>query len=93
MNKYVFKADHLVLDNYGVCSSLGKAIPPALSIPWLPVVLRLRLNKGNTQRHVNTEGESWEASTLLAEPGFSLITDLPLPYGNTASFSKRFIYQ
>ena len=30
---YVFRADHLVLDNQLVCSSLGKAMSPTPSIP------------------------------------------------------------
>lgn len=35
------RADHLLLDNQFVCSSLG--ISPALSIPWLPVILLCRV--------------------------------------------------
>jgi hypothetical protein len=31
---YIFRADHLVLDNQLVCSSLGKTISPPLSIPY-----------------------------------------------------------
>ena len=44
---YVFRADHLVLDNQSLCSALGKTISPALSYPQPSVVLcvglRLRL--------------------------------------------------
>ena len=36
---YVFRPDHVVLDNRSVCSSLGKTISPSLGIRWLPVVL------------------------------------------------------
>jgi hypothetical protein len=35
----VFEADHLVLDNQVVCSSLRKTISPTLGIPQWPVVL------------------------------------------------------
>lgn len=31
---YVFRPDHLVLDNQLVCSSLGKVMSPTPSIPW-----------------------------------------------------------
>lgn len=37
--RYVFKMDHLALDNQLVCSLLGKATSPALSFPQLLVVL------------------------------------------------------
>ena len=37
--RYVFKMDHLALDNQLVCSLLGKATSPALSFPQLPIVL------------------------------------------------------
>lgn len=39
----VFRADSLVLNNQSVCSSLGKAISPALGIPWLSIDLYVRL--------------------------------------------------
>ena len=38
---YDFRADSSVLDSQLEGSSLGRAISPALSIPWLPVVLCL----------------------------------------------------
>lgn len=40
---YAFRKDHLVLYNQWVCSSLGKAAFPFLSILYLPVVLCLEL--------------------------------------------------
>jgi hypothetical protein len=40
---YVFRSNHLVLDNQLVCSSLEKRICPALSIPQLPVVVYVGL--------------------------------------------------
>lgn len=39
----VFRADRLVLCNQSVCSSLGKTMSPTLSLPYLPVVLRVGL--------------------------------------------------
>lgn len=38
-----FWADHLVLDNQLVCSSMGKTISATLSIPYLSIVLCIRL--------------------------------------------------
>lgn len=40
--RYVFRA-YLALENELLCSSPGKTTAPVLSIPWLPVVLCLRL--------------------------------------------------
>ena len=42
----ISRADHLILDNQLVCSSLGKTISPAHLIPQLPVVLCLGLRPG-----------------------------------------------
>lgn len=39
MCMYVFKGDHLVLDNQLVCSSLGKATSLVPSFPQLPIPL------------------------------------------------------
>lgn len=36
---YVFRVDHLILDNQLMCSSPVKTISSTFSIPWLPVVL------------------------------------------------------
>ena len=40
---YLFMADHLVLDNQLMCSSLGKTLSTILSSPWPPVALWVEL--------------------------------------------------
>ena len=43
---YVFRADCLALDKQLVSSSLGKTIPPTLSMSYLPLVLCVWLKPG-----------------------------------------------
>lgn len=74
---YVSRAEHLVLDNRSVCSSLGKAISAALSVPQLLIAPCLELGPRGTYG--------------ILSAGWTYVRSSPFVFSGLTSLQESFI--